>query len=226
LYSARATSAAPTCFTPFVHSPSEQVYVDGGLYHNNPVKIADAESKAIWPNNRAYHPDILLSLGTGFDKPKTTADETALLPEAMLDLTSPELPKDRGKRLYLADLMTLGIDHIMNALDCEQTWHEWLQTRAPERHNERRYRRLTVRFDDPIQMDAVKDMPKCRKAVEEWVKEPVIESIADQLIASCFYYHFKQKDIERLHGGGFECRGKFPKQLLSRTPIFWQDAAD
>jgi hypothetical protein len=209
LYSARATSAAPICFTSFSHSLSEQVYVDGGLYHNNPVKIADAESKAIWPNNRANHPDILLSLGTGRDNPRNTVVETPLPPEALSALTYPELPKDQDKKFYLAELLTLGIDHIMNALDCEQIWYEWLQTRAPESRNERRYRRLTVQFEDPIQMDAVKDMPKCREAVEKCIKETEISSIADQLIASCFYYHFKHKDIKRVHDGGFECTGKF-----------------
>ncbi|UPX14192.1 uncharacterized protein EKO05_0004682 [Ascochyta rabiei] len=44
---ARATSAAPRYFRPFVHEASKQVYMDGALYHKNPVRIADTEWKLI-----------------------------------------------------------------------------------------------------------------------------------------------------------------------------------
>lgn len=39
--------------------------MDGALYHNNPVRIADAEWKLIWSRSPVTHPDIMLSIGTG-----------------------------------------------------------------------------------------------------------------------------------------------------------------
>lgn len=68
--SARATSAAPRIFKPFHHEGSKQTYLDGAVYHNNPVGIADSEWRLIWGSNLCSHPDVVLSLGTGFDPQK------------------------------------------------------------------------------------------------------------------------------------------------------------
>ncbi len=76
--SARATSAAPTYFKPFFHKASKQVYQDGGLYHNNPIEIADIERKLIWPEMEHQYPDIVLSLGTGFNPASKKAVMEAL----------------------------------------------------------------------------------------------------------------------------------------------------
>ena len=66
---AAATSAAPSFFKPFRRKIDgvKYFYLDGGLYFNNPVKVADSERKLIWPDVADKHPDILLSLGTGQD---------------------------------------------------------------------------------------------------------------------------------------------------------------
>ena len=61
---AYATSAAPSYFRPFVSS-TNRTYLDGGLYANNPVAIADDERRAIWPDVAEESPDLLLSIGTG-----------------------------------------------------------------------------------------------------------------------------------------------------------------
>jgi len=61
---AAATSAAPSFFKPFVHAPTNRTYLDGALYHNNPVKLVHRERKLLWPDVADKHPDILLSVGT------------------------------------------------------------------------------------------------------------------------------------------------------------------
>ncbi|KAF1349168.1 hypothetical protein BDV97DRAFT_370365 [Delphinella strobiligena] len=38
---ARATSAAPLYFRPFSHPTTKQSYHDGGIYHNNPINVAE-----------------------------------------------------------------------------------------------------------------------------------------------------------------------------------------
>src|SRR5579871_4847572 len=61
---ARATSAAPTFFMPIkVEPPLPAItYVDGGLGHNNPSRLAQLEAKRIWPTARSC---CLVSIGTG-----------------------------------------------------------------------------------------------------------------------------------------------------------------
>ena len=66
---AGATSAAPPFFKPF-ESQAKQTYLDGAIYYNNPVKVADNERKFLWPDVADASPDILLSIGTGMNKQK------------------------------------------------------------------------------------------------------------------------------------------------------------
>ena len=58
---ASATSAAPTFF-PAVKI-EENWYIDGAISSNNPVLIAYAEAKKLWPDENIK----VLSIGTGFD---------------------------------------------------------------------------------------------------------------------------------------------------------------
>ena len=62
---AAATSAAPTIFKPFYHTRTQQTFMDGGLYYNNPVNVANRERKLLWPDVADCRPDLLLSIGTG-----------------------------------------------------------------------------------------------------------------------------------------------------------------
>ena len=59
---AAATSAAPTYFP--AESIEGQWYLDGAVSTNNPVLIAHAESKALWPNEEIK----ILSVGTGYNE--------------------------------------------------------------------------------------------------------------------------------------------------------------
>lgn len=71
---ARATSAAPPFFKAFEHEASKQVYHDGAIYYNNPVKVAYNERKILWPDIAKNEPDILLSIGTGQNLEKVTEE--------------------------------------------------------------------------------------------------------------------------------------------------------
>jgi len=62
---AAATSAAPSFFKPFFCETNERIYLDGALYHNNPVRVAWRERKLLWPDVQLKHPDVFVSLGTG-----------------------------------------------------------------------------------------------------------------------------------------------------------------
>lgn len=69
---AAATSAAPPYFKAFVHPTSGRGYLDGAVYHNNPIRVVNRERKFVWPDVSEHHPDLLLSLGTGKDQKTKT----------------------------------------------------------------------------------------------------------------------------------------------------------
>jgi hypothetical protein len=212
---ARATSAAPTYYRPFSHEISELVLLDGGLYHNNPIKVADAESKAIWPESRHRHPDIILSIGTGFERSEMTIDDAKVIAEDVAVSEHPDPPKSLKLNPYSYPKLLLGMqyDHVLNSLPCERTWHEWLGTRAPDRRNERRYRRLTIELEEPIEMDDVKKMQDCRNAVEKWAQNNDLTSIAYQLLSSCFYYSFQPGEIQETWDEKYICFGNVVPSL-------------
>ncbi len=77
---ARSTSAAPTYFMPSIvkYEGSDQAFVDGGVFANNPSVLAYGEAKELWKQRKghlAFEPDVapddndlpffMLSIGTG-----------------------------------------------------------------------------------------------------------------------------------------------------------------
>ncbi|MCP2033622.1 patatin-like phospholipase/acyl hydrolase [Planomicrobium sp. HSC-17F08] len=60
---ARATSAAPTYFTPEkIETLPDMAFIDGGVYANNPAMCAYAEARAIFQEETDF---LVVSLGTG-----------------------------------------------------------------------------------------------------------------------------------------------------------------
>ena len=62
---AAATSAAPGYFKELYHESTGRSFLDGGLYYNNPVHVANRERKLLWLDVADARPDLLLSIGTG-----------------------------------------------------------------------------------------------------------------------------------------------------------------
>lgn len=226
--SARATSAAPTYFEPFAPAISDIVLLDGGLYNNNPIKIADAESRAIWPDNRQQQPDIILSLGTGFEEAELTLDSTATIAEPVPASEHRDPPKER--KLNVIDkekiLLRIPYDHVMNGMLNERAWHEWLEVKAPRDRDQRRYRRLNIQLTESIELDNVDKLESCRDSVREWAKSEenknTIADTANHLLSSCFYYRFEKDNIRKTWDERYRCEGKIFLSLvrLPRTTAF------
>ena len=135
---ARATSAAPTYFKPFVNSRTHQGYLDGAIFHNNPVEVANEERKLLWPEDAGMHPDVLFSIGTGHHGetagPFASAAQGSVRRRARLRKDFDDFPKpeDRTKASKsLTIIPRLGsmlsgmrnrLDNIMSAEEC---WHRF-----------------------------------------------------------------------------------------------------
>lgn len=73
---ARATSAAPSFFKPMIitNPLPPMTYVDGGLGHNNPAKLALIEAGRIWAGKDV----CLVSIGTGHPSAVSIVEESQL----------------------------------------------------------------------------------------------------------------------------------------------------
>lgn len=155
--------------------------MDGALYHNNPVRVADVEWKLIWSRSPITHPDIMLSIGTGL---AADQDEKSL--------KSPITKRGligNGKML-----LKIATDHIADALDCEKTWNEY--TRPLTVHDSpSRYIRYNVKLDGDLPgLDDIKALQPLQEEVMRKVsREARITNLAFQLVATCFYF-----DVERI----------------------------
>lgn len=109
----RATSAAPGCFKSFSHAASRYTFDDGALRCNNPASLADKERKVLWPELSKQDPDIMLSLGTGFDPdPPQVADDS---PRPETGITS-----------FLHKMKDLGYTAVLEDMDSEMKWRNLL----------------------------------------------------------------------------------------------------
>ncbi|RFU29557.1 hypothetical protein B7463_g6774, partial [Scytalidium lignicola] len=177
---ARATSAAPRYFRSYHHEMTNQVYEDGALYHNNPIFVADSERKLIWPELAESPPDIMISIGTGYNVNKMSSHPT---PKANVS------PPKHGLISHFKTFKRIAEDHVAVSLDSERTWHSWLQTLPTQQRNEKRFVRLNVSCPkDPSPLDDVQSLPQLRTYVQEqYALNRLIEDIAHRLVASSFY---------------------------------------
>jgi len=114
-HAAYATSAAPSIFKPFRHPDTEKSYMDGGLYYNNPIKIANHERRLLWPDVTDSHPDIVLSTGAGQNLEVTETEvESGTKSKSDLDKRKDaksygklEVKKLKSRRLLLFDTVKM-----------------------------------------------------------------------------------------------------------------------
>lgn len=180
VFSARATSAAPTWFAEFEHTPSKRSFLDGGLYYNNPVKIAHREARLIWPHRRI---DVVLSVGSGANvdpEPEQSSEEDSTWWKIWT--------KVPGRDIWR--LGKIAVDHLANSLDSERTWKQYLDERNPgARH---RFVRLNTALPDPV--PELHEVSKIDSLLEQTInywerseQKQQIANIAHRLVASCFY---------------------------------------
>ncbi|KAF5629970.1 calcium-independent phospholipase a2 [Fusarium tjaetaba] len=191
---ARATSAAPTFFQPFVHPETKRTYVDGALMHNNPVSLAYSEVDKIWPGS--LPPDIILSIGTGLVvDPKSGKMKTK---------HNSKLQKIKGwiPRGYLMRIEA-GLGIIQSSTSCHEAWKEFKSMSVSDRRLRENCHRLNVGLKQRVEMDDVEKMDSLIEECEEYLCDGTnmfyydktyrtapehLHTVARRLLASLFYY--------------------------------------
>lgn len=195
---ARATSAAPTYFKALCHEASKQTFWDGGVYNNNPINIAERERKLIWPDLAGREPDVVVSVGTmycGKYEPKRKAKW----------VSSP-----KGIVAHFKFLAKMASDHLHTSLDSQRTWDEFLSVRGPSRQDSARYVRLNPELDvHPPKLDEVDQL----EYLEDLTRFHMggshqIQTLARQLVATCFYFEATGDTREDETGSTFEIDGE------------------
>ena len=202
---ARATSAAPSYFKAFKSKRNSSGYLDGALYHNNPVRVAELERRLIWPDTEGSPPDILLSIGTSCNMIVQQEAQNALYStrkgyDPMSD-KSITTAKGSGHGLFgwkrkgtqTSKLINIMKNRVDNILDTEITWSLFLSdTARGDEEYRRRYWRINPNIGvDPPKLDEVKELPQLQQKVQQMTKDPAyqkqIGGAARRLVASCFY---------------------------------------
>ena len=198
---AAATSAAPLYFKPYTHPKTGMSYIDGGLYHNNPVNVANRERKLLWPELANKHPDMLLSIGTGHNTFET---------REKLERRSSS-PKDGDKSKGIRRTLEALYQRFDNILDAEHTWTEF-EADISNRNNE--FPSPYIRFNLDLKkklpsFDAKDKFREFQADVKQRLKDSdVVEmtkDIACSLVATSFYFELTRTAPQR--GGAFVCTG-------------------
>ena len=173
------------------------MYIDGAIYHNNPIQIADKERKLLWPAMQNEHPDLILSIGTTFRNISPTS------PEA---LTSPRT----GFFAYGKSLYKIAVDHIQASLDSEKAWDTYMSVLQPPREYRSRFVRINPPLnEDPPRSDDVGQMQYIQELIREQIRDnKQIERVALQLVASCFYFE-RSAAVEELSDKSYQCKGQY-----------------
>ncbi|KAF2096172.1 FabD/lysophospholipase-like protein [Rhizodiscina lignyota] len=221
----RAASAAPGYFKPFVKKETQEGYLDGALYHNNPVRVAYHESKLLWLDVAEYQPDILLSIGTGHNGEETTGtaepyERRWRRAEIISDIIVTPSPRERKFRLAewikgteLGQSLSVMINRVDNILNSDQAWEDFKKDVLPSKNSpdSRRYQRINPKLgfrppnlDDKRQLDLLQATVRVKLQEEErYLKK--ISRVAHQLVASSFY--FERLSVHK-EDDGYHCWGK------------------
>ena len=195
----RITSAAPRSFKPFHHEPIKQAYLDGGIYHNNPVFIAERERQLMYPSSIISQPDLILSIGTAM---------SARQPASPISPQTPQTPR-RGVSSHLNSLLKIAQDHIESSMDSEKTWTTFLGSLSLSQEDRRRYVRINPRLrKDPPRLDEINALPQLEQEVKEILaNDSSIRCVALQLLATMFYFEErKESESTSMIKGHIRCR--------------------
>jgi patatin-like phospholipase/acyl hydrolase len=172
---ARATSAAPKFFKPYNHDPTQRSYIDGAVFHNNPIEVAEKERKLLWPELQDSYPDIVLSLGTATSPSLKRAESVQIAQRGMVN--------------HAAALLRIAKNHLATSIECDRIWEKYLDN-LPRNIKQSRFVRINPELAGEIpSLDDVKAMPELQKNVRNRLKhDSMIRSLAFQLLATSFYF--------------------------------------
>ena len=198
--------------------------MDGALYHNNPVRVANLERKLVWPDTQDLPPDLLLSIGTScsaeiFSKARTGSAGSEY------SFAFPELSRDEQEvesKSNMKHLFKLLKNRIDNILDTEIAWRNFTSDAVGENPDlQGKYQRINPEIgSDPPRLDETSKLPDLQRAVQKTLtKDAALVSqtkeVAQRLIASSFYFDKSTMPLNS-RGDDLCCYGKYSNDPRTR----------
>ncbi|KAF3039476.1 hypothetical protein E8E12_000358 [Didymella heteroderae] len=213
---AAATSAAPSYFKPFVHEPTEKTYLDGALYHNNPVRLVRSEAQLLWPDVADEHPDILVSIGTGQEKHGTKSrnpmygyENSQRNHRRETSDTTTSTKRSGFTFMGFKQILTAMQSRFDNILHAENAWLDFCDVATTD-ENAFRYVRINPEISNLPSLDDVAQLKAIQVATCNALERPEsraqIKRVAHMLVASSFYY--ERTNVPRNVYNGYSCTGK------------------
>ncbi|KAM3089514.1 hypothetical protein ACMFMG_001101 [Clarireedia jacksonii] len=217
---ARATSAAPPYFKTFIKNETKSGYLDGALYHNNPVFVAHHERKAIWHDVCQQPPDLFLSIGTGHDGPIQKVNQKKPFFRTAFSTTSVDIPtppapeaplRSPNFRTFMGQMWSTVSSRFDNILNCDNIWKNFRVEAVGPGFHRRRHIRINPDLGMKVpSLDDVEQLAKvqiqARRSLSKGSTRIQVVEVAHRLIASTFYFE-KVEESTRENKSGFECKG-------------------
>ncbi|KAL9097592.1 MAG: hypothetical protein Q9165_000488 [Trypethelium subeluteriae] len=180
-----------------------KVYVDGAVYHNNPIQIAEQERKLMWPDLDDQYPDVVASLGTAFSPSLHRAESTKMAASARTGIIA-----------HGSQLLGMLKNHMATSIQCERIWTDFT-VHLPKHIKLSRFVRLDPELGiDVPQLDEVDHMERLQRSVrQQFQQDTRLKALALRLVATLFYWEtFKQ--LGEPEGGACVIEGR----ILCRLP--------
>ncbi|KAI0490190.1 hypothetical protein F4859DRAFT_183291 [Xylaria cf. heliscus] len=216
---ARATSAAPGFFRPFVKERSSNPYsevfpemMDGGILHNNPINIAVEEARKLsHAQDQRPIPDLLLSLGTGLPKYNQTEEESSE-PTRVQELARMGKVAIRQKSPFIRTIFTMISYQIKLNTDSERRWMAWSEPLMRDPQWKGRFYRFNPDFgEEPPPLDDVEKLGSLYNNCTGWIEnnaevQEKLNEVACSLVASSFYFERAGKPVQ-IQNSSIQLRG-------------------
>ena len=168
--------------------------MDGALFHNNPVRVADSERRLIWPDSKFSPPDILLSIGTSCNSTTRREAQESLSTTSGLGGAQEKVFQKGQKTTQMGKFIKIMKNRVENILDTEICWLEFMSDANARGHEdaENRYWRINPDLtENPPALDDVKKFPGLQRRMHQIMKHADFQKqtgeIARRLVASSFY---------------------------------------
>ncbi len=124
--------------------------------------------------------------------------------------------RKRGIGSNLKAFYRIAVDHIESSLDSEKIWQEFIERLCLSQEHRRRYRRLNVELEEaPPKLDDIDSIDELQDVTRrQWRRDPRISDVAQDLIASCFFFE-KAKVVEE--DESYSCTGTCSDCMLFST---------
>lgn len=142
--------------------------------------MADAERKLLWPDIDT--PDLFLSIGTG----------------ASITLERQKSDRMRAAKTgivsHVVDLFNILKNNMETALDCDRIWADYFASVTHPGSSRSRFHRINPRMEGTVPaLDEKDKMEYVRRLARAALREePIVGRVAQQLLASVFYFQPSQ----------------------------------